>query len=498
MTNTPAEIATGRSLPVRPRRTLLGFVLRSIVLLLLLAPVAYAVYLGAKTALSRGIPASPSGGNGRGTEAALRAPANVVASGTIQPLGVSGRGSTQLAEQILASVVILEEDGPSGLTPVGSGFVVGEHGKIVTSLHVAVEMTAGVARFQDGRVFEIEGYLGSSKVHDLAILQLKGATTGLVPLQLAKDEPAPLAPILAVGHPQGLAFSLADGAVSRVIATEEMPDASRQWVKTLTGTDTKSRWIQHTAKLSDGNSGGPLVNTQGEVLGVNTWVDRQTGFGYAIASRAIHELLEEVRDNPLPLVELATSEARLRSQLWNASASRLERLARDAKTMRYLPESDTDRQLLGELAWCITLANNPEQFAKTESKGEQFVDLARAADRAVADLKRYKWGDGVQLILVNEWAVSQVFRPHAGVFAFVVVRRMVEGARGEAALIVEIAGYQQELLLPLESKLDVPKPGTNLLIIGVNRDGQSVRYGDNPLQPRVAPVIYAPILLPLE
>jgi hypothetical protein len=71
-------------------------------------------------------------------------------------------------------------------------------------------------------------------------------------------------------------FSPFDGKISRLIHTSQLSAATQKFVRELTGSQRDHRWNQHTANLSDGNSGGPLVAENGEVLGINTWVDRQT------------------------------------------------------------------------------------------------------------------------------------------------------------------------------------------------------------------------------
>lgn len=500
MSSAPNLVPDDR-LPRRPRRTKLGLIIRFVIATVVVVAVTVGVILNLPqglTSATRNTGISANSPVKRDVSVARSNPSSTVDSETAFNRDASSDLPQPLADKLLQSVVILEVDGPRGLTPVGSGFFLSREGRVITSLHVAEEITEGVARLRDGRVFEIQGYLATDKACDLAILQLRGAAGGIEYLSLARREPVALEPIVAVGHPQGFAFSLADGKVSQVVATEAMPAASRRFVRDLTGSESSQRWIQHTAKLSDGNSGGPLVNADGEVIGVNTWVDRQTGFGYALVASQVAKLLEQCSDEPQPMEDRATSESRLRSQLWNASAARLEELAQQAKAMRYLPSTSDDFRILQELAWCITLANNPELFATPDASSRPLEALARVADKAVADLRRHRWGDGTQLLLVNEWAVTEVFRPHAGLFCYVTVKRMVKGTRGERALIVQLTGHDQELLLPLESQLEVPPPGTNLLLLGVNREGQSVRYGDNPLQPQVAPVVFAPILLPLE
>jgi len=63
---------------------------------------------------------------------------------------------------------------------------------------------------------------------------------------------------------------------------------------------------------------------------------------------------------------------------------------------------------------------------------------------------------------------------------------------------VKLAGFEQTVLIPMGSKLHVPPPGAQCLILGINDQGKTVSYGDNPLQPTVAPVIMAAVMVEME
>jgi len=74
----------------------------------------------------------------------------------------------------------------------------------------------------------------------------------------------------------------------------------------------------------------------------------------------------------------------------------------------------------------------------------------------------------------------------------------VEGDEGARGAIVKIAGDEQRLFLPLDRELSIPDAGLQCLVLGVNYDGHTVRYGDNPLRPITAPVIATRTILPLR
>ena len=395
------------------------------------------------------------------------------------------------------SVVLLQADGPGGLVGVGAGVVIDPSGLVATSYHLSSDLTSGVARFQDGRVFAIAGYAAVDPENDLAILQLDNAS-GLPAARLnSNPRLQPLASVVAIGHPRGVEFALHDGKVSRRIRTSQLSDLSQRFIRALAGPGPDHDWIQHTAVLSDGNSGGPLVNEQGEVLGINTWVDRQGGFGYAIDVAALIALQERQLEEVAPLEAHATQEARRKSLVLHTSAEQLEMLYEQAQAMRWRPQNGRDYAVLQKIAWMVTLANQPEVAAGGDELNERLAELAKQADIVTAQLRREKWNDIGQITILNEYSAVAIPRPATGVVFFGTVLRQVEGG-GKRALLVKLAGFEQTVLIPQGSKLHVPAAGTQCLILGINDQGNTVSFGDNPLQPTVAPVIIAAVIVEME
>ncbi|MCE9527526.1 MAG: serine protease, partial [Planctomycetales bacterium] len=395
------------------------------------------------------------------------------------------------------SVVLLQADGPGGLVGVGAGIVIDPNGLVATSYHLSSDLTAGVARFQDGRVFAIAGYAAVDPDNDLAILQLEKAS-GLPTAKLKSDEGLrPLTTVFAIGHPRGVEFALHDGKVSRRIRTSQLSAMSQRFIRALAGSGPDHVWIQHTAVLSEGNSGGPLVNEQGEVLGINTWVDRQGGFGYALDVTSLLDLQKKQFPQVAPLEAYATQEARRKSLLLASSAKKLQTLFDEAQSMGWRPKNGSDYALLQKIAWMVTIANQPNVAAAGDELNERLAELAKQADVVTAQLRREKWNDIGQITLLNEYAAAAIPRPATGVVFFGTVERLVEGS-GQRALLVRLAGFEQRVLIPLGSKLHVPPSSSQCFILGINDQGKTVSYGDNPLQPTVAPVITAAVIVEME
>lgn len=421
---------------------------------------------------------------------------------TAEPSTPAAPGRTRKVSAGLAqlrdSIALVEADGPAGREVLGSAFVLNNEGELVTCLHVANRTTAAVVRFRDGTVYEVLGYSAIDPAADLALLQLKERPSSLVPVKLATAEPEQLTPVVAWGHPQGIEFSPYDGKVSRFVKSSQLPPGLQRFVRELTSSDTDLTWVQHTARLSEGNSGGPLANEQGEVIAINVWVDRQTDYSYALPVRVLQRLLANRFSEPEPLERFALAEARVRDAAWQTTAKNLQQLAEEARALQWQVHDWSDYARLQRLAWGVTLANAPEHFTTKKELGDRLDELVKEADRIVAQLHQHRWSDGGQIIVLNEFAVKEINRPGVGVFFFGSVERVVEGRYGERALLVRLAGFDQMLLVPVSGLLSAPEAGAQCLFVGVNDRGRTVRYGENPLQPTVASVIIAPVIVPLK
>lgn len=216
-------------------------------------------------------------------------------------VGVSpGVGMTiaEVARQVSPSVVQLEVVGVNGNGGTGSGFVVRDDGYIVTNAHVA---TAGGAN-ADILVYMPNGdtltgsLVGYSTDYDLAVVKVDKESLPSVPWA-PKDEIQVGSPVVALGSPLGLQGTVTSGIVSAL----DRP--------VIAGSQDETSFInaiQTDAAINPGNSGGPLVNTDGEVVGVNSAIASlqeaaaqpagSIGLGFAIpsgtASRVVDEIIE--------------------------------------------------------------------------------------------------------------------------------------------------------------------------------------------------------------
>ena len=147
-------------------------------------------------------------------------------------------------------------------------------------------------------------YGAASAELDLAILELAEPVKGIRGLELAVDPLDGKQQAWAVGHPQGDAFVLRSGLVGREIRSSQLAARPQAFVRKAIGGDQDLRWLQHSVPLTDGDSGGPLLDSRGRVLGVNTWVDDTTRAGYALHAAQLAEFLEQAKGEPRSLTEV--------------------------------------------------------------------------------------------------------------------------------------------------------------------------------------------------
>ena len=172
-------------------------------------------------------------------------------------------------------------------TRLGSGFVYDSDGRIVTNNHVVDGSSTVNVTFIDGNTYTAK-VVGTDPDNDIAVIQIidNFSDEKLVPLPLGNSSDLePVQQVVAIGNPFELSDSMTTGIVSalaRLLPNENtkysIPDV-----------------IQVDAAINPGNSGGPLLNLQGEVIGMNTAIKTNTGdfsgIGFAIPSNTIEKIV---------------------------------------------------------------------------------------------------------------------------------------------------------------------------------------------------------------
>jgi S1-C subfamily serine protease len=174
-----------------------------------------------------------------------------------------------------------------GLVPQegqGSGFIIDKDGHIITNYHVIAD-----ARTVDVTLHNRKKYratvVGTDRAHDLAVIQIKASD--LTPMVLGDSRHLQVGQkVYAIGNPFGLSGTLTSGIVSSIRSVQE-PDGM-----------TIDEAIQTDAAINPGNSGGPLLNSHGEVIGINTMiasnVGQSAGIGFAIPINTAKAVLNDL------------------------------------------------------------------------------------------------------------------------------------------------------------------------------------------------------------
>jgi S1-C subfamily serine protease len=200
----------------------------------------------------------------------------------------------EIYERTAPGVVQINSSNVSGVSlpagrALGSGFVVDKAGHIVTNYHVirgADEIRVG---FSNRDSLEAE-LVGSDQSTDLAVLRVDASATALTPLPLGDSDKVHVGdPVVAIGNPFGLDRTVTAGIVS---ALQRLITAPNQF--------TIDHVIQTDAPINHGNSGGPLLNDRGQVIGVNTQIETggvaggNVGIGFAVPSNTVKDVVAQI------------------------------------------------------------------------------------------------------------------------------------------------------------------------------------------------------------
>jgi S1-C subfamily serine protease len=184
-----------------------------------------------------------------------------------------------------------EPESEGGGTATGSGFVIDSEGRVLTNNHVVegadqiqVKLGASDATY-DAKV------VGTDPASDLALLEVDAPADQLHPLTLGHSSEMEVGdPVVAIGNPFGLDRTVTSGIVSALQRQIQAPNGF-----------SISNVIQTDAAINPGNSGGPLINAEGEVIGINSQIETgggssgNVGIGFAIpidiARAEIHQLV---------------------------------------------------------------------------------------------------------------------------------------------------------------------------------------------------------------
>jgi S1-C subfamily serine protease len=157
----------------------------------------------------------------------------------------------QIYQKSLPSILTLRVENKAGDRYVGSAFLAVKEGVAVTAWHVIYDAVKVTAKFADGSSCEVQGFLDFDEAKDIALIKVDPKPRPL--MSFAATKPRVGMRTYVIGSPKGYEFSISDGLLSQI----QKVDGFDQY--------------QVSCPFSPGNSGGPILNNRGEVMGIAAW-----------------------------------------------------------------------------------------------------------------------------------------------------------------------------------------------------------------------------------
>lgn len=278
------------------------------------------------------------------------------------------------------------------LSGQGSGFIVDSNGYILTNAHVVDQADRVTVTLKDGRHFE-GSVEGADELTDLAVVKIDAHTADLPVATLGDSDTIDVGDwAIAVGNPLGLDNTVTLGIVStlkRSSATVGIPDK-------------RLDFIQTDAAINPGNSGGPLLNSEGDVIGINTAIRADAmGIGFAIPINKAKSIQDQLARGEhiahpylgIQIADLTPEMAKRNNDDPNASMVIPE--VNGVLVIRVLP--DTPAANAG-LRRGDVITKIDEQRFNTANQLQSYVDQAKIGQRLRLSLRR---GDQTQIVTIK-------------------------------------------------------------------------------------------------
>jgi putative serine protease PepD len=259
------------------------------------APMLMAALVGALVAGAAVFLLSPARRSRSSATTATAAPTTSAATGTRRDVASTTLSATQVYQRDSTGVVAIKVVTSDG-EDEGTGIVLNDKGLILTNDHVVKGATSiTVDASGSSKTTRSAELVGEEANEDLALIRVDPSGLGLKPLTLSSSSSLQVGDaVYAIGNPYGLEETLTRGIVSALGREIEAPDGSK-----ITGA------IQTDAALNPGNSGGPLLDEEGDVIGVNSQIASDastvdgsqpgsTGVGFAISSNTVAQAIKKI------------------------------------------------------------------------------------------------------------------------------------------------------------------------------------------------------------
>jgi len=346
---------------------------------------------------------------------------------------------------------------------LGAGFIIDASGLVATNYHVVRYASQARVEFEDGTKFGVEGYRACDTKGDLVILQLNGMPKDFNVLPLAVEgNPRQGSDVMAFGHPKGLRFNVTLGIVSQIHTTETLPEFIRKGMEA----PAESTWVQTDAAISPGNSGGPLVNRQGQVLGVNTWGTEGQNLGFASHIRHLVALTGQMSSTPEPMYKY-----RSRPEVADGAIS-----TNDIVSSHAAAES---------FGW---QPSTPAQYADLQ----RLVILSFAADKMPQELQKMErslakvpWTADGHAKRLNDYGMKPL--QTRGAMAFLIGQVLqVDKRQGATVLTMDLVGKGQKFAVVSSAEKGL-SAGDHCVVLGICMG--MVTQDKNTINPQLVPIL---------
>jgi hypothetical protein len=270
----------------------------------------------------------------------------------------------------VVSIATFDEKGSALGT--GSGFVAQADGVIVTNYHVIRGASNVQVITKQGEKYDVKGVVAFDIVQDYAIIRIPAVDLAILPMGNSNDVVVG-EPVIAIGDPLGIVGSVSSGIISS--PPRKVPEEFEK----------EGTWLQTTTPISGGNSGGPLINRRGQVLGMSTWARTYDRAGRPVQNLNFATPINYVRG----VLQLSTAIAYTLPQIVKAeqevARARAEKQAEEIRKL-FSAYEDADRlfKLMVLKDWRM------QRSAKPAGNGLTLVETMFAPSKAVlAELGGY-------------------------------------------------------------------------------------------------------------
>ena len=395
----------------------------------------------------------------------------VPVTASMDPIPHRGPKIARTIEEVANAVVKFEMPQPDGSMITGTGFLIDSRGWVATNYHVVSRAsTAARVKLKDGRKIEIEGVVAISPERDLSIVKLKEMPPEALLLDIGyQGNPKDGTRVYAYGHPLNNEFSLVEGIVSRVLSTAaleaEQPDKSN--VLTRLHAPADQLWIQTDATVSQGNSGGPLLDSECRVIGVNTFANLDARFGFASHVKYLKALADRASGGATPLKTPAELEAAEQSNVtYRPNQPKAVRITKDdmqrlfdtAGEFNWKPANEKQYKKMAFLAVLMTICKQPN---------DQNVPFGMSdfTDQLFQQMKVIPWTDE-HVSVINRFAKEFLKPWHGIVFSGQVVGHP-EDQSGNTLTIIRAPGFSELFVIRADKDSLAPALGSKVMVFGV-------------------------------